>query len=277
MRALNRSLIVSITVLMETTGWTTQPLRGHTRVRGSDNDRQLRRLQDDDDCPRTGPHPGGGCESWTNVTCLYGADVTPQWALDDAVRIAREEAIPVCSDRRTTNCVNTTSSARTFAAVACLDTWSNGTEGLLMSEYARLPAHQYRAGIDGLELNVIANEASNVTSNRELQVPACSSFITHTCTRLSTGYIFDSKFTAQSGTGATYTQDWQQSPRTVLYLQLNELLRWDATCSKSSLSVTKRHTFRAGGNTVTKDETTSGRSKRSVFLRCVTLTTYIIN
>lgn len=224
-------------------------------------------------CSATGATPNVGCISWNGGRCTYNSTVHPEWA--DALVASLLGDEPTCTADLNVNCVNTTVSARVFTATACAEELVVNAS-LADFEFAQLPPGQLRLSEGGTEM-LITPDTSESNHNRELGTYSCSSLITHTCTRESTGYVFDSRYDAVSGTTLKYSEDWQKSPQSVIYLNNNELLKWTATCSKSSLSVTKKHVFKAGGSSVVARETTRGRSTKTVFARCIALNAYCLD
>jgi len=189
--------------------------------------------------------------------------------------MVEQAGMAACSASLTRDCVNATASSGPLAAEACAEMLGYEALSVLMYSYSTLPPGQFRVTEQGLEANVYTDSSAGNTTRRALQFDKCSSFVTHTCRRDSTGYVFESRFDAETGSGVKYSRDWQASPSAAVFLSVNEILTWTATCSRSSLRVPKKHYFKAGVNTITRTETTRGRSTNTVYFRCVTLTMYV--
>jgi hypothetical protein len=232
-------------------------------------------VQQEPHCTRNGTVPEANCLAWEGNVCDYGPLVVPAWSVDYAVNEAILSKHPVCSATTVTACINITNSARVSAASVCNEEYG-GLEDLVMAEMSSLPTGQLRAGSGELEFNIFAGSTTNSSLHGDdLMIPDCSAIFKHTCTRESTDHVFESKFDVQIGSGITISKGWQASPEAAVSMKVGELARWEATCSKSSLSVTKKHLFRAGGNSVVARETTRGQSEQVAWPRCVTMTTYV--
>lgn len=223
-------------------------------------------------CKRLGQQPEGGCVSWSDGTCFYSVTATPAELVAAARADTQEAGESECLTAGTSGCVNVTSSARVMAASAC-DEELGGLDALVMSELSQLPYGQLRAGVHGLEFNVFTVPGTNGNSSRDLQTPICSAIFRNTCTRLHTGYVFNSEFKVQMGS-RVITVGWKEKPQAAVTMQIGEVALWEATCSKSSVSVMKRHVFKAGGSSVTLDHATSGRFTATVYPRCVLFTAF---
>ena len=224
-------------------------------------------------CPREGEPPHHSCESWGNDSCYFDARNVPEWYINMAQFGTETSAFPECTTIKEKSCANVTNSARVLAAMACDEVYGRLRE-LYMSELASLPPGQLRVGDGGMEFNVAAIMPKANASNRGLQTPKCSANFVHTCKRVSTSFVFNSKFIIHVGSGLEASRGWRNSPEAVVTMDVRELSSWEAMCSKSSLHVAKQHHFKAGSNTVTRDETTSGESTRMVYPRCVVWTTF---
>lgn len=227
-------------------------------------------------CTRSGLRPDPECVSWRDGVCEYNRSSHPAWA--DSLVIANVASYGgrACSSGLNTSCINTTCSARVFAALACVEEGA-ANASLVEYELMALPAGQFRLSDSGVELVVSPPDSHAPNRSRVLVDYSCSAIIAHTCTRESTGFVFDSRYDATTGTTLKYTEDWQRSPTSVVYLKNNELMKWIAVCSRSSVSVTKKHVFRAGGNSIVYRETTRGRSTKTVYVRCIALNAFCID
>lgn len=227
-------------------------------------------------CVQVGERPTDGCVVWRDGLCEYGEKEYPVWA-EASVRDALSRMrLFGCAAENQTGCVNVTVSARAEVATVCM--LENVTGGELLNlEMSKLPPGQLRLSEGQPEFNLYGNVTGD-SGDRDLEInPSCSAVIMHECERASTGYIFESKYVATTGTGKVYKEGWQKQPSSVIFLLNNELMKWTATCSKSSLSVTKRHYFKAGGSTIVSDHTTSGQSVRTVYARCIALNAFCMD